>query len=127
MPRRGRLSPTVTHEYAGYLPVRLLIVDDTPENLFALEALLRRPGREIVCVQSGHDALQEFQRAPATLVLLDVLMPRMNGIETADALRVLSPRVPIVFVTAVADDSHVQREARRVGALGCLLIPGDAE
>jgi two-component system, sensor histidine kinase and response regulator len=106
--------------------LRLLIVDDRQENLVALEVLLRRPGREIVCVRSGSEAIEEFKRSPPTLVLLDVLMPGMSGIETAEVLRSLSPRLPIVFVTAAAHDSHVQREARRVGALGCLFIASDA-
>ena len=106
--------------------MRLLIVDDLEENLVALEALLRHPGREITCVGSGEQAVEEFRRSPAELVLLDVMMPKMSGIETAEVLRFLEPEVPIVFVSAAADDGDVQRAAERLGALGCLLIPVDA-
>src|SRR5688572_24101672 len=95
--------------YSRVVPTRLMIVDDREDNLVALEVLLRRPGREIVCLQSGEQAVEEFGRRPATLALLDFKMPRMNGGETADALRTLDPRLPIIFVSAVAHDDPVQR------------------
>jgi CheY-like chemotaxis protein len=107
--------------------VRLLIVDDLEENLVAHEVLLRRPGREISCVRSGAEAIEQFMRTPTALVLLDVMMPKMNGIETAEALRALDPSLPIVFVSAAADETNIQYAARRLGALGCILIPVDAE
>lgn len=80
----------------------ILLVDDRPENLLSLEALLEGPEVNIVKAASGNEALSLMLDHDFALVLLDVQMPEMDGFETAYLMR-SSERtkyVPIIFVTA---------------------------
>ena len=67
--------------------VPILIVDDRPENLRAMEAVLADMALELVTVQSGNEALGQTLKQDFALVLLDVQMPEMDGFETAEWLR----------------------------------------
>ncbi len=92
--------------------IHILLVDDRPENLVALESLLDEPGRNLVKAQSGNEALQLVLEYDFALVLLDVQMPDMDGFETAELMRANSDtaRVPIIFVTAInREERHVFR------------------
>jgi PAS domain S-box-containing protein len=81
----------------------ILIVDDDARSLVAMEALLSGPGRTIVAVGSGEEALRRLLRQEFTLILLDVRMPDMDGFETAELIR-QSERlrhIPIIFLSAL--------------------------
>ncbi len=81
----------------------LLLVDDRPENLITLEALISAPGRQILTALSGNQALQIALKTPElTGLLLDVRMPDMDGFETAALLRSSkkTAHLKIAFVTA---------------------------
>ncbi len=82
--------------------VNILLVDDKPENLFALEELLRRPDRQLFKASSGNDALRLLLKHEFALVLLDVEMPGMDGYEVAQLMRTAQRTrlVPLIFVTA---------------------------
>ncbi|SDX85474.1 hybrid sensor histidine kinase/response regulator [Lysobacter enzymogenes] len=83
---------------------RILVVDDQAANLRVVTALLSRQGYEVVAASTGDEALQLYAQSPPDLILLDVMMPGMDGFEVMDALRADSPlRVPVVFVTAAHD------------------------
>jgi signal transduction histidine kinase len=84
------------------VPVNILLVDDRPENLFALEELVRHPSRVVYTASSGNDALRLVLKHEFALVLLDVEMPGMDGYETAALMRgaARSRTTPIIFVTA---------------------------
>lgn len=83
---------------------RILVVDDQAANLRVVTALLSRQGYEVVAASTGDEALQLYAQSPPDLILLDVMMPGMDGFEVMDALRAGSPlRVPVVFVTAAHD------------------------
>jgi CheY-like chemotaxis protein len=83
----------------------VLLVDDEPNNLLALSALLEDLGARIHCVNSGEDALRQVLRRDFAAILLDVRMPGIDGFETAAAIRSLerSRRVPIIFLSAQRD------------------------
>jgi PAS domain S-box-containing protein len=92
--------------------VNILLVDDRPENLLALEAILGKPGWNIVKVRSGEDALRALLKQDFALILLDVHMPGMNGFETAALIRKQekTKNLPIIFLTASnMDDPHLIR------------------
>ena len=125
--RLRSLLARATSSYVRAVGIRVLVVDDLERNLVALEATLRAPGREIVCAGSGIEALAEASRLAIDLAVLDVMMPGMNGIMLAEALRCRVPELPLIFVSAVADEQEVQFAARRLGALGCFLSPIAAE
>jgi signal transduction histidine kinase len=83
-------------------PIKFLLVDDTPENLVALEPLLRRDGLELLLARSGAEALELLLLHDVSLALLDVQMPLMDGFELAELMRGAkrTKHVPIIFLTA---------------------------
>ena len=82
---------------------RILIVDDEPRYLRLLEANLRTEGYEVVTAQDGLQALEVFSAQPIDLVLLDVMMPRLDGFATCQRIREFS-NVPIVILTAKGEE-----------------------
>ncbi len=105
--------------------VNILIVDDREENLVALEAVLSDPGYRIVRARSGREALKEVLDQDFALILLDVLMPGVDGYETAVLIRerARSRQTPIIFLTA--NDWGTQHVFRgyTVGAVDYLVKP----
>jgi signal transduction histidine kinase len=105
--------------------INILLVDDRPENLLALEAILSPLGHQLVKAASGEDALKRLLHQDFAVILLDVHMPRMDGFETAELIRgrERSRDTPIIFLTAVnTNDAHVFR-GYSVGAVDYLLKP----
>ncbi|MGE5250503.1 MAG: response regulator transcription factor [Bacteroidota bacterium] len=82
---------------------RILIVDDEPRYLRLLEANLRTEGYEVVTAQDGLQALEVFSAQPIDLVLLDVMMPRLDGFGTCQRIREFS-NVPIIILTAKGEE-----------------------
>ncbi len=82
--------------------ISILIVDDRPENLLTLEQVLESPELHMVRANSGHEALEKTLDHEFALILLDVMMPVMDGYETATLLRgnKKTKNIPIIFVTA---------------------------
>jgi two-component system sensor histidine kinase/response regulator len=105
--------------------INLLIVDDKPENLVALEELLTDPDRVIMRAESGNQALRLLLQHDFAVVLLDVQMPGMDGFETATLMRgtEATRSVPIIFLTA--GDRTEERAFRgyEVGAVDFLYKP----
>ena len=106
------------------MPVNILVVDDVPAKLLAMEALLSELHENVVCVHSGADALRQLLEREFAVILLDVNMPDMDGFETAELIR-QHPRlrrVPIIFMTAASDDAHALR-GYSLGAVDYVLTP----
>jgi signal transduction histidine kinase len=109
--------------------VRILLVDDQPANLFALEQVLASPEYELVKAESGERALAFLLRSDCAVILLDVSMPGMDGYEVARLVR-QGPRtreIPIVFVTAMAQDERDVLVGYERGAIDYLVKPVRAE
>jgi two-component system, sensor histidine kinase and response regulator len=106
-------------------PLRILIVDDTPENLVALEALLRRDGVELLFARSGAEALELLLVHEIALAVVDVQMPEMDGFELAELMRgaARTKRVPIIFVTAGTRDPQRVFQGYESGAVDFLFKP----
>ena len=103
---------------------RILIVDDDEHNLYAMEKVLEDVG-DVVTVRSGQDALKQLLQHDFAVILLDVLMPGMDGYETAALIRARerSRDVPIIFLTAVnKDDAHMLR-GYSMGAVDYVFKP----
>ena len=83
-------------------PDRLLIVDDVPDNLFLVRTILEEEGYEIITSSNGQDALKVIESEPIDLVLLDVMMPKMDGYEVTRRIRAMKdlPFIPILLITA---------------------------
>jgi PAS domain S-box-containing protein len=109
--------------------VNILIVDDEPSNLLALEAILEPLGQRIVRASSGVEALKQALKLEFCVVLLDVQMPEMDGIETAELLR-KRPKtrdVPIIFLTAINKESTWVTRGYMAGAVDYLFKPYDPD
>jgi len=106
---------------------KVLIVDDTPENLVALEVVLEDSNCEVVCASSGNEALGKLLKADFALVLLDVQMPIMDGFEVAELMRAnkRTAHVPIIFVTANSRDDRNVKRGYLSGAVDYLFKPID--
>ncbi|NEU73677.1 response regulator [Hassallia byssoidea VB512170] len=83
----------------------ILIVDDVPNNLKVLSDTLANANFEVAIATSGEGALQQLQHTPVSLILLDVMMPGMNGFETCQQIKAnpTTRDIPIIFVTALTD------------------------
>jgi adenylate cyclase len=90
-------------------PPRILIVDDTPANVHILQSRLAAHGYEIVTATDGEEALAATRSTLPDLILLDVMMPKMDGLEVCRHLRAdpSLPFIPIIMVTAKADSKDV--------------------
>lgn len=108
-------------------PINLLLVDDLSENLVALEALLRGPGRRVLTATSGDDALALLLEHDFALAILDVQMPGMDGFELAELMRGTerTRHIPIVFVTAAGRELNYAFRGYESGAVDFLYKPLD--
>lgn len=109
------------------LDANILLVDDLQENLVALEALIRGPGRRIFTARSGEQALSLMLEHPFALAILDVQMPNMNGFELAELMRGTERTrgIPIVFVSAAGRELNYAFRGYESGAVDFLYKPLD--
>ncbi|HXH29286.1 MAG TPA: ATP-binding protein [Bacteriovoracaceae bacterium] len=107
--------------------VNILVVDDRPEGILAVQAVLSSPGYNIVTAASGNEALRHLLRDDFAVILLDVQMPIMNGFETASVVktREKSRDIPIIFMSAINQDEQYVYQGYGVGAIDYLLKPFD--
>ncbi|KAM3111678.1 hybrid sensor histidine kinase/response regulator [Phormidesmis sp. 146-33] len=109
-------------------PVNILMVDDQPENLLALEAILEGLGENLVRASSGEKALRCLLHQDFAMILLDVQMPGMDGFETATLIRnrPRSRQTPIIFLTAFSTSDHLMFKGYSLGAVDYLFKPIEA-
>lgn len=103
------------------------MVDDNAANLQALEAVLESPQFRLVRATSGEEALRHVLDTDFAVILLDVMMPGMDGFETARLIRERerSSHIPIIFLTALAKDKRYQDLGYERGAVDYLTMPVD--
>jgi response regulator RpfG family c-di-GMP phosphodiesterase len=104
--------------------IKILLVDDTPENLVSLEAALAGLREELVLARSGKEALRHLLNDDFAAILLDVRMPEMDGFETAELIRSRprSRQIPILFLTGYRNEEHLFR-GYDLGAVDFLFKP----
>lgn len=105
--------------------VNILLVDDRPENLDALESVLADLGQNLVRAASGREALRRVLQQDFAAILLDVQMPGMDGFETAELIRERerSQHTPILFITAVGKSEPEVFKGYSVGAVDYVFKP----
>jgi CheY-like chemotaxis protein len=108
-------------------PARILLVDDRPDNLLALEAILASLGQTLVRASSGEEALKALLADDYAVILLDVQMPGMDGFETAAHIkrRERTRDIPIIFLTAINREPQHAFRGYSTGAVDYLAKPFD--
>lgn len=106
----------------------ILIVDDTPENLAFLSDTLQAHGYAVIVALSGDDALKRLARVTPDVVLLDAMMPGMDGFETCVRIKQdgRHEHLPVIFMTALTESEHVVR-GFRVGGIDYVTKPVQPE
>jgi signal transduction histidine kinase/DNA-binding response OmpR family regulator len=112
---------------AGANRINILMVDDSPTNLLALESILRAPDRNLIRASSGEDALRYLLDNEAAVVLLDVYMPGIDGLQTAELIRrrEKSRDIPIIFLTANTTGQSLLVRGYSLGAVDYIVKPVD--
>ena len=103
----------------------ILLVDDQPGKLLSYESILTDLGENVVLARSGREALQQLLRQEFALILLDVVMPEMDGFETATLIRE-HPRLehtPIIFLTAFSTSDFDRLKGYELGAVDYVFAP----
>ena len=105
--------------------VKLLLVDDRPENLLALKAILEPLGQILVCAHSGDEALKCVLQHDFAAILLDVQMPDMNGFDVAQIIksRERSRYIPILFLSAISKEDAYVFKGYSMGAVDYVFKP----
>ena len=118
-------DPPAVEESAGEAGPKILAVDDDPNNLIAIQAILAELGQNVVCASSGEEALRRLLKEEFAVILLDVLMPGMDGYETAAIIRARerTRHVPIIFLSAINKDSSDLARAYAAGAVDFVFKP----
>jgi PAS domain S-box-containing protein len=113
-----------SEEPSGDRRMKILMVDDTPENLVSLEAALTGLDADKVAARSGKEALRHLLNDDFAVILLDVRMPDMDGFETAEMIRSRprSKQTPILFLTGYRNEEHLFR-GYDLGAVDFLFKP----
>jgi len=117
-------SPTSTPDPASS---RVLIVDDVARNLQVVGTLLRNEGYEVMPATSGTQALERVQAEPPDLILLDLMMPEMDGLEVCRRLKAdrATSQIPVIYLTASNEMEHLVR-GFEVGAVDYVTKPFNA-
>jgi signal transduction histidine kinase len=103
----------------------ILIVDDRPENIIAIHAVLNSPNYTLVEARSGEEALKQLLDKDFALILMDVQMPGLSGFETAMLIkkRKRSECIPIIFITASVTEESASDEGYRIGGIDFIFKP----
>ncbi|MBV6625263.1 MAG: response regulator [Rivularia sp. (in: Bacteria)] len=106
----------------------ILIVDDTPENLLVLFSFLEERGFKVLLAEDGESALQIAQSKAPDLILLDVLMPEIDGFETCRRLKEkpLTKDIPVIFLTALSETVN-KVQGFRLGGVDYITKPSEQE
>jgi CheY-like chemotaxis protein len=103
---------------------RILIVDDEEEVRQLVAEFLESRGYSVITAATGFEALTAVKHYRPDVVLMDIMMPKMNGLETLRRIREIDPRVGVIMLTAV-DDEGVAKEAMRGEAYDYITKPLD--
>jgi PAS domain S-box-containing protein len=109
--------------------IDILLVDDRPENLIALEAVLKSPQYNLIKACSGNEALKYLLDNDCALILMDVQMPGIDGFETAEYIKKgeRSKYIPIIFITAINKDERFVHLGYKTGAVDYIFKPFEPE
>ena len=103
---------------------RVLVVDDEPDFIELLREFLTAKGYEVIAASNGEETLRKVKQERPHLILLDVRMPKMNGLEVLKQVREIDHEVGVIMVTAV-NEEETGRQALKLGAFDYITKPLD--
>ena len=103
---------------------KILVVDDEPDLVLVLSNFLSKEGFKVYTAHTGEQAIEKVKNNPIDLVLLDIAMPVMDGIETLKQIKKIKPDINVIMITGYKDAEKVV-QAFRLGAYDCLFKPFD--
>lgn len=111
------------------MAARILVIDDDPLVRATLRALLEGEGYEVTIAVDGENGLEAFRRHTPDLVITDIVMPEVEGIETIRQMREIAPNLPILAISGGGRGVSLDylRMAQRLGATEVLAKPFEAE
>jgi|CXWJ01.1.fsa_nt_gi signal transduction histidine kinase len=114
---------------AAISPIKILLVDDIPENLLTLENIIEDENRLLIKAFSGNEALKITMEESIDMILLDIQMPEMDGVEVAQLLRNNSKtkHIPIIFVSAIAKSERPPLDGFQPGTVDFIPKPLDID
>lgn len=120
--RTGAAAPESPVQEACAGKLRILVVDDEPSMREMLRIVLRRDGYDVALAQNGHEAIQQLQAGPFDMLLSDIRMPDMSGVDVLRTAKSLDPQIIAFMMTAFAS-TETAVEAMRLGALDYFTKP----
>jgi len=105
---------------------RLLLVDDEKDVLFFLKTFFQAKNFEVHVAESGKEAIKKVKEVRPHIVLLDIVMPDMSGLETLTAIKEIDPAIGVIMATAVRDN-EIGKQAMKLGAYDYVTKPFDLE
>jgi DNA-binding response OmpR family regulator len=105
--------------------VKILVVDDDESVRNLLKAFLEKEGYEVICASTGEGAFREMLKKPA-VVLLDIMMPDMHGLQALNRIKEVSPSTPVIMVTGLAEHA-IGLESLERGASDFVTKPIDLD
>ena len=103
---------------------KILCIDDNAHGLNARRVLLERLGHQIMVARSGPEGLKAFRREKADLVIVDYVMPQMNGAEVVRKIKRLAPRLPVILLSGYTETLNLEAEVKDAD---CILSKGTRE
>jgi len=103
--------------------MKIVSIDDNENNLFVIEAICLDMDLEVTSFNESLDALMYVLQNPVDMILIDYMMPTLNGLEFIEEFRKHKENVPIIMITAAADDENVHKKAFELGANDFLSKP----
>ncbi len=106
---------------------KILVVDDEQNICTFLSELLNDQGHKITTVKNGYQAIEEVRKSSFDLILLDVVMPSMNGLDTYREIKKINPKIPTVMMTGYPIKGYIVKQALSEGVKTCLDKPFDID
>ena len=103
---------------------KVLVVDDSEFMRMVLKNILKEQGYEIIETSDGTSAIEQFKVEKPDLVLLDIIMPKKDGVAVLDSLKQINSGANVIMITAVGQE-QIMDECRRLGARGYIIKPFD--
>ena len=107
-------------------PLKVLVVDDQPGVRYLLDILLKEAGHFVSMAKNGIEAIEKAKAINPDLILMDVRMPLMGGLEALEHIKAFNSRIKVVIMTAYESEETINR-AMKAGALYCITKPFDVD